>query len=72
MTLQKTELRYRGKSYELMLEDGLVSYVDPADPEYVRELFLPEGSKITSVEGAKRLLIQWLEKMPDPLMTFSD
>lgn len=72
MTILKTELHFRGKKYELMLEDGLVSYIDPANPDYLREIRLKDGQKITSMESARILLIDWLKKLPDPIMTFSD
>ena len=72
MTIQKTEIRFRGKLYEVILEDGLVSYIDPMHPEVVVCAEQRDDLKITSIDGAKRMALQMIERIPDPLMTFSD
>ncbi|MDI1355675.1 MAG: hypothetical protein PSX36_12200 [bacterium] len=72
MTIQKTEIRFRGKMYEVILEDGVVSYVDPLEPGSTISIGQPSDLKITTLDGAKRMAIKMIMRTPDPIMTFSD
>lgn len=72
MTIQKTEIKFRGKLYQVILEDGVVSYLDPSEPASTISIGQPSDLKITTLEGAKRMAIQMILRTPDPIMTFSD
>ena len=72
MTIQKTEISFRGKTYDVILEDGVVSYIDPLEPGIPVSFGQPSDLKITTLEGAKRMAIQMIRRAPDPRMTFSD
>ena len=58
--------------YEVILEDGVVSYIDPLEPQLTVSVGQPRDLKITTLEGAKRMAIQMIMRSPDPSMTFSD
>ncbi|MBL7932418.1 MAG: hypothetical protein JNL60_10975 [Bacteroidia bacterium] len=73
MTIQKINVSYGDKTYEVILEDGIVSYVDPADPNVIN--YLPPqvpGMKVLSLEDAKRIMLQKAKKDFKPSMSFSD
>lgn len=72
MTIQKIDVRFGDKSYEVILEDGEVWYIDPEEPEAVTYLTQIPGMKVTSIEDAKRLALQRIKKSQIPSMTFSD
>jgi hypothetical protein len=72
MTIQKSQIRFRGKLYEVILEDGLVFFVDPLFPTAVTQVPQTHDNKVTSLDEAKRFALQMIERIPDPLMTFSD
>lgn len=62
MTIQKIAIEFRNKTYDVILEDGLVSFVDPAEPSLRQSLGQPSGVKITTLEGAKRMALQMIER----------
>jgi len=72
MTIQKTEILFKGKAYEVILEDGIVAYCDPLFPNKMMPVAQPLDLKVTSIETAKKRVLQMLERLPSPLMTFSD
>lgn len=72
MTIQKTHVQFRDKNYEVILEDGIVSYIDPHKPDLRRSFGQPRDLKITTMEGAKKMAIQMIERTLVPSMTFSD
>lgn len=72
MTIQKLSVSYGDKTYEVILEDGMVSYVDPADPNVINYLPQTPGMKVTSLEDAKRIMLQKAKKDFKPSMSFSD
>ncbi len=72
MTIQKTNVEFRNKNYEVILEDGLVSYIDPQKPGFRKNVNQASGQKITSMEGAKRSALQMIERTIVPNMRFSD
>ena len=72
MTIQKIDVQFEDKSYEVILEDGEVWYIDPEEPTAVTYLPQIPGMKVTSIEDAKRLVIQKVKKSRIPSMTFSD
>jgi|GEM_PF-2383704 len=72
MTIQKTTIQFRNKNYEVILEDGIVSYIDPQKPEFRRTTNQAPGQKITTLDGAKREALQMIEKRLVPNMRFSD
>lgn len=72
MTIQKINLRFEDKSYEVILEDGEVWYIDPAEPDSLTYLPQVPGMKVTSIEDAKRLVLQKVKKSQVRSMTFSD
>jgi hypothetical protein len=72
MTIQKIDIRFGDKTYEVILEDGEVWYIDPEEPGAITYLPQVPGMKVTSIEDAKRLLVQKLKKTYAPSMTFSD
>ncbi len=72
MTIQKTHVQFRDKNYEVILEDGIVSYIDPNKPDLRRSFGQPRDLKVTTMEGAKKMAIQMIERTLVPSMTFSD
>jgi len=72
MTIQKTTVQFKNTIYDVILEDGVVSYVDPKRPEYKKSVGPLQGLKVTSLDSAKNYVLQMIEKRPTPLMTFSD
>ena len=72
MTIQKTTVQFKNKIYDVILEDGVVSYVDPKRPERKKSFGHIPGFKIANLENARKLVLQMIEKRPTPLMTFSD
>jgi hypothetical protein len=72
MTIQKTTVQFKNTIYDVILEDGVVSYVDPKRPERVKSFNQLQGSKDDTIENARKLVLQMIEKRPTPLMTFSD
>ena len=72
MTIQKTEILFKGKVYDVILEDGIVAYCDSLFPNKMMPVAQPADLKVTSIETAKKRVLQMLELMPSPLMTFSD
>ena len=72
MTIQKTNVLFRNKNYEVILEDGIVSYIDPLRPGFRKGTNQAPGQKITTIEGAKRAALQMIEKRIVPNMRFSD
>lgn len=72
MTIQKTTVQFRNKIYDVILEDGLVSYIDPKRPELRKSFGQNPESKITSMEGAKKMALQMISKRLMPRMSFSD
>lgn len=71
MTIQKTNVQFRNKNYEVILEDGIVSYIDPLKPD-LRKTTNQMGQKITTMDGAKRAALQSIERTIVPNMRFSD
>lgn len=71
MTIQKTNVQFRDKNYEVILEDGIVSYIDPLKPD-LRRSTNQMGQKITTMDGAKRAALQSIERRIVPSMRFSD
>lgn len=72
MTIQKTTVQFRSKIYDVILEDGIVSYVDQKRPDHKKSFGQAQGLKITNLDSAKNYVLQMIEKRPLPLMTFSD
>lgn len=72
MTIQKTNVQFRNKNYEVILEDGIVSYIDPVKPDLRKSYGQPRDLKITTIDGAKKIAIQMIERALVPNMTFSD
>lgn len=72
MTIQKLKVSYGDKTYEMILEDGIVSYVDPAYPNVTSYLPQIPGMKVTSLKDAKRMMLQKAKKDFKPSMSFSD
>jgi len=72
MTIQKTNVQFRDKNYEVILEDGIVSYIDPVKPEVRKSFGQPRDLKITTLEGAKQMAIQMIQRSIVPNMSFSD
>jgi hypothetical protein len=72
MTIQKTNILYNNRNYEVILEDGIVSYIDPLKPGLRRSTNQAPGQKITTVDGAKRTALQAIERRIVPNMRFSD
>ena len=72
MTIQKTNVQFRNKNYEVILEDGIVSYIDPQRPELRKGTNQSPGQKITTMDGAKRVALQMIERTIVPNMSFSD
>lgn len=72
MTIQKTTVQFKNTIYDVILEDGVVSYLDPKRPERVKSFNQLKGSKDDTIENARKLVLQMIEKRPTPLMTFSD
>ena len=62
MTIQAIDIEYMNKKYQVILEDGMVSYVDPERPQVRQDALQPMGYKITSLEGAKRVALQMIER----------
>ena len=62
MTIQAIDIEYGNKKYQVFLEDGMVSYVDPDRPQIRLEAPQAQGFKITSLEGAKRLALPVIER----------
>jgi len=61
MTIQKIDLTYRDKVFQLILEDGLVSFIDPEEPHERRSVGQPIGLKITTLDGAKSMALKMIE-----------
>ena len=72
MTIQKTNVQFRNKTYEVILEDGIVSYIDPQKPSLRKSTNQAHGQKITTMDGAKRAALQMIERAIIPNMSFSD
>jgi hypothetical protein len=73
MTIQKINVRFGDKNYDVILEDGVVSYIDPSEPDVTKQLTRGgPDPKVTSIEGAKRIVLQNIRKRFESLMTFSD
>jgi len=72
MTIQKTNVQFRNKNYEVILEDGIVSYIDPQKPGLRKSTNQAPGQKITTMDGAKRAALQMIERNIVPNMSFSD
>jgi hypothetical protein len=72
MKIEKTQIRFRGKMYEVRLEDGRVSYLDPRDPHHPHHVSAPPGQTLTSIEAASNLAMQVIGRRPKPFMPFSD
>jgi hypothetical protein len=72
MTIQKIDVRFGDKTYEVILEDGEVWYIDPEEPNAITYLPQIPGMKITSIEDAKKAVLQKVKKLYTPSMTFSD
>lgn len=72
MTIQTTNVQFKNKNYEVILEDGLVSYIDPSKPGIRRSFGQPRDLKITTMEGAKQMALKMIQRTPVPDMSFSD
>lgn len=72
MTIQKVEVKNGDKTYDVILEDGLVFYIDPEHPALTQQLKQAPGLKVTSLEDAKRMVLQKIKKTYSPSMSFSD
>jgi hypothetical protein len=72
MIIQKTTVQFKNTIYDVILEDGVVSYVDPKRPERVKSFNHLQGSKDANIENARKLVLQTIEKHPVSIMTFSD
>lgn len=72
MAIQKTNLLIQNKNYEIILEDGVVSYIDSQKPELRKTAIQARGQKITSMETAKRVVVQSVTRVLIPDMRFSD
>ena len=71
MTVQKIDIEFRNKTFQVILEDGLVSFVDPAEPQLRKGSGQPTGVKITTLEGAKRMALQMIERSFDERVVHS-
>jgi hypothetical protein len=65
MTIQKIAVEFRNKTYQVILEDGMVSFVDPSEPQLRQGKGQPMGVKITTLDGAKRMALQMIERSFD-------
>jgi len=72
MTIQKIQVKFGDKTYDVILEDGIVFYIDPSEPLITRELAQSPDIRVTSLEDAKRMVAQVVKKIYTPSMTFSD
>lgn len=72
MTIQTISVRFRNKNYEVILEDGLVSYIDPDRPGVRKSAGQPHGLKITTLDGARQMAIRMIGRSIVPDMSFSD
>lgn len=72
MTIHKTNVRFRDKNYEVILEDGLVSYIDPNKPEIRKSFGQPRDLKITTMDGARQMALKMIQRTIVPDMSFSD
>ena len=63
MTIQKIDVEFRNKKFQVILEDGLVSFVDPAEPQVRKSSGQPSGVKITTLDGAKRMGLQMIVEL---------
>lgn len=72
MTIQKMQIKFGDKSFDVVLEDGVVFYIDPSDPHIMKELSQSPDMRVTSLEDAKRMVLQTLKRSYSPVMTFSD
>jgi hypothetical protein len=72
MTIQTTTIQFRDKNYEVILEDGLVSYIDPSKPGIRKSFGQPSDHKITTMEGARQMALKMIQRTPVMDMSFSD
>ncbi len=60
MTIQKIDVEFRNKKFQMILEDGLVSFLDPAKPQ--QRILCDQPCKITTLAGAKQIALQSIER----------
>jgi hypothetical protein len=72
MTIQKIQIEFGDKTYDVFLEDGIVFYIDPSEPLITKQLKQASDARVTSLEDAKRLVLQLVKKSYTPNMRFSD
>lgn len=62
MTIHSTDVIFNGKTYQIILEDGLVSFVDPEFPGERISIGQPADLIVTTLDGALTLGLQMIEK----------
>lgn len=62
MTIHSTDVIFKEKTYQIILEDGLVSFVDPEFPEERVSIGQPHDLIITTLDGALAMGKQMIEK----------
>ena len=62
MTIHSTDVIFKDKTYQIILEDGLVSFVDPELPGERISIGQPHDLIITTLDGALALGLQMIEK----------
>jgi hypothetical protein len=70
MTIHSTDVIFKDKTYKIILEDGLVSFVDPELPEERVSFGQPQDLIITTLDGALAMGLQMIEKhCSEPILT---
>lgn len=72
MTIQKIQIECGNKTYDVILEDGVVYYIDPSEPLKTKQVRRVPDAKVTSLEEARRLVLKTIKREDTPGMTFSD
>jgi hypothetical protein len=72
MSQQKTTFMFRSKSYEVILDQGQITFAEKAPSSVPTRLDAGISKRIKSLEKAKLKVQNFLLRRPDPGMTFSD
>lgn len=62
MTIHSTVVDFNNKPFQIILEDGQVSFIDPDFPEKRMSIGQPKDLVVTTEDGAIKLGLQMIER----------
>lgn len=68
MTIHSIDVVYQNKIYQVILEDGLVSFINPDSPSERISLGQPPDLVVTTMDGARQMGLQMIRRYCEALV----